>query len=64
MTVGLEDAGDAGTVKLDPAFVVDFLRTLDGEADPTVTVEIGKPGEAVVLRCDDVTGVIMPLAQE
>jgi DNA polymerase III subunit beta len=64
VTVGLEDAGDAGTVKLDPAFVVDFLRTLDGEADPTVTVEIGKPGDAVVLRCDDVTGVIMPLAQE
>ena len=64
VTVGLEDAGDSGTVKLDPAFVVDFLRTLDGEADPTVTVEIGKPGDAVVLRCDDVTGVIMPLAAE
>jgi DNA polymerase-3 subunit beta len=64
VTVGLEDAGDAGTVKLDPGFVVDFLKTLDGEADPTVTVEIGKPGDAVVLRCDDVTGVIMPLAQE
>jgi DNA polymerase-3 subunit beta len=64
VTVGLEEAGDAGTVKLDPGFVVDFLRTLDGEADPTVTVEIGKPGDAVVLRCDDVTGVIMPLAQE
>jgi DNA polymerase III subunit beta len=63
VTVGLEDAGDAGTVKLDPGFVVDFLRTLDGEADPTVTVEIGKPGDAVVLRCDDVTGVIMPLAE-
>jgi DNA polymerase-3 subunit beta len=64
VTVGLEDAGDAGTVKLDPGFVVDFLKTLDGEADPTVTVEIGTPGDAVVLRCDDVTGVIMPLAQE
>lgn len=64
VTVGLEDAGDAGTVKLDPAFVVDFLRTLDGEADPTVTVEIGKAGDAVVLKCDDVTGVIMPLAAE
>lgn len=64
VTVELEDAGDAGTVKLDPAFVVDFLRTLDSESAPEVTVEIGKPGDAVVLRCDDVTGIIMPLAQD
>ena len=63
VTVELEDAGDAGTVKLDPTFVVDFVKTLDTDHPAEVTMSIGQRGDAVVLKCDDVTGVIMPLAE-
>lgn len=58
-------AGTAGTVKLDPSFVVDVCRalsTLDGE--PNVRISIAGPGDAVVLTCgedDEYRSVIMPL---
>lgn len=64
VTCELDDAGDAGKVKLDPRYVIDFLRHLDGESDPVVEVEIAGPGDAVVMRCDAATGIIMPLANE
>jgi hypothetical protein len=43
--------------------VVDFLRNLDDLAVP-VEIEAVDAASAVILRCDDATGVIMPLAQE
>jgi hypothetical protein len=49
-------------VALDPGFVVEFLRGVD-EAEP-VEVEAVDAQSAVVLRCGDCTGVIMPLAKD
>jgi DNA polymerase-3 subunit beta len=57
-------AGRTGTVQMDPAFVADYLRGLHSEADPNVTVDFATGADAVVLKCDDSTGVIMPLAKE
>ena len=63
VTCPLEQFGQACSVKLDPRFVVDFLRHLDDLAVP-VEIEAVDATSAVVFRCDDATGVIMPLAQE
>ena len=57
-------AGQAATVKLDPRFVLDFLAGLDADDEPGVEIEAAGPGDAVVLRCGDVRGVIMPLAED
>lgn len=64
VTCEVENAGDAGKVKLDPRFVFEFLKHLNAEADPIVKVEIAGPGDAVVLKCDDVMGIIMPLSED
>lgn len=57
----LDHAGAAVRIKLDPRFVGDFLRVLDGGS--TVVVEITDPQSACVCRTDDGYGyVIMPLA--
>lgn len=63
VTCVVEAAGDSGKVKLDPRFVVEFLKPFNSEANPIVEVEIGGPGDAVVMRCDDVMGLIMPLSE-
>jgi DNA polymerase-3 subunit beta len=63
VTCPLEQFGQACSVKMDPRFVVDFLRNLDDLAVP-VEIEAVDAASAVILRCDDATGVIMPLAQE
>lgn len=56
------EAGKEVTVKLDPAYVADWLRTLDAkDADPAVTIDADTAGAAVVFRCDDATNVVMPL---
>ena len=50
-------------IKLDPRFVSDFLRVLDGGT--AVSVEIADPQSACVCRTDDGYGyVIMPLAAD
>jgi hypothetical protein len=54
--------GQAATVNLDPRYVVDFLRNVD-DGEP-VEIEAVDAQSAVVLRCGDATGVIMPLAAE
>ena len=54
--------GQEATVNLDPRFVIEFLRSVD-ESEP-VEIEAAGPGDAVVLRCGDCTGVIMPLAND
>jgi DNA polymerase-3 subunit beta len=54
--------GLAATVAMDPAFVAEFLRAVD-PAEP-VEVEAVDAQSAVVFRCGDCTGVVMPLAAD
>ncbi len=62
VTCGLLEAGQTASVALDPGFVVEFLRGVD-EAEP-VEVEAVDAQSAVVFRCGDCTGVVMPLAKD
>jgi DNA polymerase-3 subunit beta len=64
LTIDVVSGGDAVRIKLDPAFVVEWLRGLSSEDDPTVTVELVDSQAACVMRCGDCTGVIMPLAAD
>jgi len=59
----IEYSGSPVRIKLDPRFVSDFLRVLDGGT--AITVEIADPQSACVCRTDDGYGyVIMPLAAD
>jgi DNA polymerase III subunit beta len=62
VTCDVVEAGDKATVKLDPLFVQQWLGGIDIEAEPEVEVEAVDAQSAVILRCGDNTGVIMPLA--
>ena len=62
VTCEIVEAGDKCSVKLDPVFVTEFLRSLPAESDPVVEVEVVDAQSAVVLRVGDNTGVIMPMA--
>jgi DNA polymerase III subunit beta len=64
VTCEIVEAGDKASVKLDPAFVTEWLNGIDGDEDPNVEVEAVDAESAVVLRCGDNTGVIMPLAKD
>jgi len=64
VTCEVVEAGDKTSVKLDPLFVLQWLAGIDAEADPVVEVEAGDAQSAVIMRCGDNTGVIMPLAAE
>jgi DNA polymerase-3 subunit beta len=59
----IDHAGASVRIKLDPRFVSDFLRVLDGGA--SVTAELTDPQSACVCRTDDgYAYVIMPLAAD
>jgi DNA polymerase-3 subunit beta len=59
----IEHAGPAVKIKLDPRFMSEFLRVLDGATN--VTVELTDAQSACVCRTDDGYGyVIMPLAAD
>ncbi|MBM4020679.1 MAG: DNA polymerase III subunit beta [Planctomycetes bacterium] len=59
----IDYAGSPVRIKLDPRFMSEFLRVLDGGA--AITVEIADPQSACVCRTDDGYGyVIMPLAAD
>ena len=59
----IDHAGETVRIKLDPRFMADVLRVLDGGA--TVTIEITDPQSACVCLTDDGYGyVIMPLAAD
>ena len=62
VTCDLVECGHACSVKLDPVFVSQWLTGLPPDGEPTVSVQATDAGSAVVLRCEDYTGVIMPLA--
>lgn len=63
VTCPLDAFGQGVTINLDPRFVSDFLRNLDDLSVP-VEVDVADSVSACVLRCDDATGVIMPLAAD
>jgi DNA polymerase-3 subunit beta len=59
----IEHAGETVRIKLDPRFMSEFLRVLDGAT--AVTVELTDAQSACVCRTDDGYGyVIMPLAAD
>jgi len=64
ITCEVVEAGKKCSVKLDPAFVSEWLRGISGDAEPNVEIEAVDDQSAVVLRCGDNTGVIMPLAKD
>lgn len=64
VTCDVTTPGQPARVKLDPRFVLDFLAGLDANDEPHVEVEAAGPGDAVILKCGDVRGVIMPLAED
>jgi DNA polymerase III subunit beta len=61
VTCELVECGHACSVILDPAYVLEWLRALPAEAEPTISVQAKDRASAVVLRNDCYTGVIMPL---
>jgi DNA polymerase-3 subunit beta len=64
VTCEVVEAGDKATVKMDPVFVQQWLNGVDSESEPDVEVEAVDATSAVILRCGDNTGVIMPLAND
>jgi len=60
----VETSGGCETVKLNPAYVRDYLAGLPGDEEPNVQVVTHGVGGACVLECGDYRGVIMPLANE
>jgi DNA polymerase-3 subunit beta len=59
----IDHAGPTVRIKMDPRFVSDFLRVLDGAT--SITVELTDGQSACVCRTDDGYGyVIMPLAAD
>lgn len=60
----VETSGGCETVKLNPAYVRDYLAGLPGDEEPNVQVVTHGVGGACVLKCGDYRGVIMPLANE
>jgi DNA polymerase III sliding clamp (beta) subunit (PCNA family) len=61
VTCEIVEFGHACTVKLDPVFVREWLSGLPADGEPTVSVQAQDKASAVVMRCDNYTGVIMPL---
>ena len=56
--------GSTATVKLDPHFIVDFLRHLPDDEEPQVEMWVKDAESRVLLRCGPYSGVIMPLAKD
>jgi DNA polymerase-3 subunit beta len=54
-------SGHATIVKLDPHYVVDWLRGLPGDENPEVSISAVDKASAVVFTCETFTGVVMPL---
>jgi len=61
---GIITAGEHVSVKLDPVYVSQWIKGIHDKknADPNVEVEVVDAQSAVILRCGDNTGVIMPMA--
>jgi DNA polymerase III subunit beta len=57
-------AGTTAPVKLDPRFIIDFLRHLPDDEEPQVNVYATSATSRVLITCGPYRGVIMPLAQD
>jgi len=57
-------AGSASPTKVDPRYVIEFLRSIPADEEPQVDVYATNSESRVLLRCGPYTGVIMPLAKE
>jgi DNA polymerase-3 subunit beta len=57
-------AGSTSTTKVDPRFLIDFLRHIQPDEEPQVDVYATDPQSRVLLKCGPYTGVIMPLAAD
>ena len=64
VTCSVVEPGHACTAKLDPQFVLQFLDGLPADGEPTVSILAKDSASAVVLRCDDYTGLVMPLSED
>jgi DNA polymerase-3 subunit beta len=57
-------AGSASITKVDPRYVVEFLRSIPADEEPQVSLYATDAQSRVLLKCGPYTGVIMPLAKE
>ena len=57
-------AGSASPTKVDPRYVIEFLRSIPADEEPQVDVYATNAESRVLLKCGPYTGVIMPLAKE
>ena len=57
-------AGSTANVKLDPRYIVDFLRHLPDDEEPQVDVYVDDGQSRVLITCGPYKGVIMPLAAD
>ena len=62
VTCPVVESGQACSVKLDPVYVRNWLTGLPADGEPVVSVEAVDHTSAVVLRCGEYTGVVMPMA--
>jgi len=64
VTCDLQESGTPCKVKLNPAFVRDYLQNLPADEEPHVSVLTNGSGGAVVLTTGEYRCVIMPLAED
>lgn len=64
VTCPIEENGTQCKLKIDPRFVVQFLKGLPEDEEPNVLVHTTGPGGAVTLVCGEYKGVIMPLSED
>jgi DNA polymerase-3 subunit beta len=57
-------AGSTSATKVDPRFVIEFLDSLPPDGEPEVDLYATDPESRVMLRCGDITGIVMPLAAD
>jgi len=57
-------AGSTSPTKVDPRYVIEFLRSIPADEEPQVDVYATDSQSRVLLKCGPYTGVIMPLAKE
>ena len=64
VTCPIVEFGQAVTTKMDPRYVADFLTGLPADAEPNVEIEAVDSESAVLLKCGDCWGVVMPMAKD
>jgi len=56
--------GSTAPTKVDPHYVLDFLEHLPADGEPQVDIYAVDSESRVMLRCGDITGIIMPMAKD